>query len=60
MQFVAPSICLLSGQGLAVVLAWVRSHTLRRRLLLAGMLGLVAMRDCAPGRQFTLTVPNAL
>ena len=24
MQFVAPSICLLSGQGLAIVLGWVR------------------------------------
>jgi Dolichyl-phosphate-mannose-protein mannosyltransferase len=41
MQFVAPSICLLSGQGGAIVLSWVRPPTLRRKLLLAGMLGLV-------------------
>ena len=41
MQFVAPSICLLSGQGAAIVLGWVRPPTLRRKLLLTGMLGLV-------------------
>ncbi len=41
MQFVAPSICLLSGQGAAMVLAWFRPPELRRWLLRVGMLGLV-------------------
>ncbi len=41
MQFVAPSICLLSGQGAAIALGWVRPPTLRRKLLLAGMFCLV-------------------
>jgi hypothetical protein len=42
MQFVAPSICLLSGHGAALTLAWFRPLKMRRRLLWAGMLGLVA------------------
>jgi hypothetical protein len=42
MQFVAPSICLLSGQGAAMALAWFRPLKIRRRLLGVGMLGLVA------------------
>jgi len=41
MQFVAPSICLLSGQGAAIVLGWVRPPTLRRKLLMVAMLCLV-------------------
>jgi len=41
MQFVAPSICLLSGQGAAIVLGWVRAPIVRRKLLMATMLGLV-------------------
>ncbi len=41
MQFVAPSICLLTGQGAAVVLGWVRPPTLRRKLLLTGTLCLI-------------------
>lgn len=41
MQFIAPSICLLSGQGAAIVLSWVRAPKLRRNLLLAGMFCLV-------------------
>jgi hypothetical protein len=42
MQFVAPSICLLSGLGAALVLAWFRPPELRQWLLWAGMLGLVS------------------
>jgi len=41
MQFAAPSICLLSGQGAAIVLSWVRPPALRRKLLLVGMVCLV-------------------
>ncbi len=41
MQFVAPSICLLSGLGAAVLLEWIRSPALRRKLLLVSLIGLV-------------------
>jgi hypothetical protein len=41
MQFAAPAICLLGGQGAAVVLGWVRLPAMRRKLLMAAMLGLV-------------------
>ncbi len=41
MQFVAPSICLLSGQGAAIALGWVRPPAPRRKVLVAAMVGLV-------------------
>ena len=41
MQFVAPSICLLSGMGAALLLDWIRPPTLRRKLLLISLIGLV-------------------
>jgi len=41
MQFVAPSICLLSGQGAAIVLGWVRPPASRRKVLVVAMAGLV-------------------
>ncbi len=42
MQFAAPSICLLSGLGAAVLLVRVRSWSFRRKLLWAGLIGLVS------------------
>jgi hypothetical protein len=42
MQFAAPSICLLAGRGAATALGWIPAVRVRRAVLKAGLLGLIA------------------